>query len=243
MIVIVRKNNIALIMLIFLLSIVIYSLNIWSTDAAVTANDSSVQRVVILDPGHGGEDPGMVSPGGLKEKDINLIIAFKAKELLENDNYKVIMTRTEDKLEYPEGTKGYTAKRKADLLRRKNIMDTSGADIVVSIHLNSFVDDTSQRGAQAFYPHNSTESQKLALCLQKAVKEIVDPNNKRNALVRGKPNETPIIILRDLKTPTAILECGFLSNPEDEKLLATDEHQTKLAMAIKAAVDSYFSGT
>jgi len=241
MIIIVRKRNIALITLIFLLSIAIYSLNIGNSDAAATANENSVQKVVILDPGHGGEDPGMVSPNGLKEKDINLAIAFKAKELLEKDGYKVIMTRTEDKLEYPEGTPGYTPKRKEDLLRRKKIMDESGADIVVSIHLNSFVKDTSQRGAQAFYPHNSPDSQKLALNLQKAVKEIVDPNNNRNALVRGKPNETPIIILRDLKTPTAILECGFLSNPEDEKLLATEEHQNKLALAIKTGIDYYFA--
>lgn len=241
MIVIVRKNNLALIVLIFLLAIAVYSLNIGNTDAAATVTGDDVQRVVILDPGHGGEDPGMVSSSGLKEKDINLAVAFKTKELLEKDNYKVIMTREEDKLVYPEGTPGYTQKRKHDLIRRKKIMDESGANIVVSIHLNSFVGDPNQKGAQAFYPHNSPESQKLALLLQKAVKEVADPDNKRQALVRGKPDETPIIILRDLKTTTAIIECGFLSNEEDEKRLATEEYQNKLALAIKTGIDNYFA--
>lgn len=238
MIVVLRKNNIALIVLIFLLSIAIYGLNVESDSAAV-ANGPDVQKVVMLDPGHGGEDPGAVSEySGIKEKDINLSIAFKVKELLEKANYKVLMTRTEDKLEY-EGTTSETQMRKQDLTRRKKMMDEAGANIVVSIHLNKFP-QTKYWGAQTFFPHNSPESQKLANYLQTAIKEIADPNNKRAALVKGKANELPIMILRDLKTTTAIVECGFLSNPDEEKKLATKEYQDKLAEAITSGIKNYF---
>lgn len=239
MIIVMKKNNILLILLIFLLSIAIYSLKL-GADNSSPVNGDSGQKVVILDPGHGGEDPGAVSDySGLKEKDVNLTIAMMVKELLEKENYKVLMTRTEDKLVYQPGTTSVTEMRRQDLTRRKKMMDDSGANIVVSIHLNKFK-ETQYYGAQTFYPHNSPESAKLAIDIQKSLKEIVDPNNKREALVRGKPNELPIMILRNLKTTTAIVECGFLSNAAEEKLLGTKEYQEKLALAINKGIDKYF---
>ncbi|MCX8132007.1 MAG: N-acetylmuramoyl-L-alanine amidase [Clostridia bacterium] len=238
MIVLLRKNNVALIVLIFLLSIAVYSLNLKSDTISAT-NGPEGQRFIILDPGHGGEDPGAVSEySGIKEKDINLSIAFKVKELLEKENYKILLTRSEDRLEY-QGTTSETQMRKQDLNRRKKLMDEAGANLVVSIHLNKFP-QTQYWGAQVFYPHNSPESQKLANYLQASIKEIADPNNKRVALVKGKANELPIIILRDLKTTTAIVECGFLSNPEEEKKLATKEYQDKLAESIADGIKKYF---
>lgn len=237
MIIVVRKSNIILICLVFLLLASIYSLNLEDGQAAATlTGENSVTRTVIVDAGHGGEDPGKVGNVlGLKEKDISLKIAFKLKELLEQANYKVIMTRQEDILEYPPETRGVTAKRREDLTRRKKIMDESGADIVVSIHLNSF-QESKYHGAQTFYPPNSPNSQKLAMCLQKALREHVDPNNKREPQLKKEP----IIILRDLKTTTTIVECGFLSNAEEEAKLGNEEYQTKLAEAIKAGIDNYF---
>lgn len=237
MIIVVRKSNIILICLVFLLLASIYSLNLEDGQAAATlTGENSVTRTVIVDAGHGGEDPGKVGNVlGLKEKDISLKIAFKLKELLEQANYKVIMTRQEDILEYPPETRGVTAKRREDLTRRKKIMDESGADIVVSIHLNSF-QESKYYGAQTFYPPNSPNSQKLAMCLQKSLREHVDPSNKREPQLKKEP----IIILRDLKTTTTIVECGFLSNAEEEAKLGSDEYQTKLAEAIKLGIDNYF---
>ncbi len=239
MIIVMKRNNILLVLLIFLLAIAIYSLKLGADNSSpVTGNVG--QKIVLLDPGHGGEDPGAVSDySGIKEKDINLSIANKVKELLEKENYKVLMTRTEDKLEYLPETTSVTEKRKQDLQRRKKMMDESGADIVVSIHQNK-IKQTQYYGAQTFYPHNSPESTKLAVSIQKYIKEIVDPTNKREALVRGKPNELPIIILKDLKTTTAIVECGFLSNTNDEKQIGTKEYQDKIALAVKQGVNSYF---
>ncbi len=237
MIFVVRKNNIFLIVLIFLLSITVYSLNIGVNDAAPVAVENTIQKAVILDPGHGGEDPGAVSDySGLKEKDVNLNIALKVRDLLLNENYKVIMTREEDKLVYQEGTSNIVQKRKQDLLRRKKMMDEDGADIVVSIHLNKFP-QTQYFGAQTFFPPNSPDSQKLAMSLQNSLKEIVNPNNQRAALVK----KDPIIILKNYKTTTSIVECGFLSNEEEEKNLASEEYQSKLAQAIKEGIVGYFS--
>lgn len=234
MIVVVRKSNVILIGLIFILLAAIYSLNIGGDTVATTENEAS--KTVIIDAGHGGEDPGKVSSySNLKEKDINLVIAFKAKELLEKENYKVIMTREEDKLVYEEGTTSVYDMRKQDLTRRKKIMDESGADIVVSIHLNAFP-DAKYYGAQTFYPPNSNESLKLANDIQKFLRDEVDPKNKRQPQLK----EDPIVILKNLVTPTTIVECGFLSNPDEEKKLGTDEYQSKIATAITDGINQYF---
>lgn len=236
MIVVVKKNNVLLIGLIFLLLITIYSLNIGGRAATPVTNEQGTQKTVILDPGHGGEDPGKVGNcTGIKEKDINLSIAMKLKRLLEEQNFNVIITREEDRLEYEPETKNILQKRKQDLLRRKNIMDESGADIVVSIHLNGFP-QTQYHGAQTFYPPGSSDSQKLANCIQKSIREMVDPENKREPQLK----KDQIIILKNYKTTTTIVECGFLSNAEEEKKLATEEYQSKLADAIKEGIIQYF---
>jgi N-acetylmuramoyl-L-alanine amidase len=236
MIIVMRKSNLILIGLIFALLLAIYSLNMdVDSKAAMTAEKTAAKRTVIVDAGHGGEDPGKISSySGIKEKDLNLKIAFKVKELLEQDNYNVIMTREEDKLVYKEGTTDIYYKRLQDLTRRKEIMDNSGADIVVSIHANSFTDPR-YYGAQTFYPAESPESKKLAECIQKSLRDKVDKDNKRQPQV--KPT---IVITRNLKTPTVIVETGFLSNAEEESKLATDEYQALIAKAIKKGIDDYF---
>jgi N-acetylmuramoyl-L-alanine amidase len=237
MIVVIKKNNILLVGLVFLLLIAIYSLNTGEIRSVAVTNDQNMQKTIILDPGHGGEDPGAVSDySGIKEKDINLKIAFKVRELLEKEGFKTILTREEDVLVYDPATTNITQKRKQDLLRRKKIMDEGGADIVVSIHMNKF-DETQYYGAQTFYPPGSSESQKLALSIQKQLREKVDPSNKRESLVKKEP----IIILKDYKTVTAIVECGFLSNPEEERKLNTEEYLDKIASAIFEGITNYFS--
>jgi len=259
MIIIMRKSNVILIGLIFALLLAIYSLNMnMDTQASTTGssvqknNDmqkddsiqksnsvqesNSVKKTVIIDAGHGGEDPGKVSSySDLKEKDLNLKISLKLKQLLESADYKVILTRAEDKLVYSEGTTSIYDKRKQDLTRRKEIMDSSGAQIVVSIHMNGFP-ETKYYGAQTFFPPNSPDSLKLATSIQKSMKEMLDKDNKRDPQLK----KDPIVILADLKTPTTIVECGFLSNAAEEKKLGTDEYQSKIAAAIKDGIDHYF---
>lgn len=236
MIVVVKKSNILLVGLIFLLLITIYSLNVGAGETTPVTKTEVSQKTIMLDPGHGGEDPGKVSEyGSNKEKDLNLDIALKTKDLLEKEGFKVIMTRTEDVLVYQSGTTSVTQKRKQDLLRRKKMMDEGGADIVVSIHMNGF-GDTKYYGAQTFYPPNCQESQKLALSLQNSLRENLDTENKRQPQLKKEP----IIILKNLKTPTSIVEGGFLSNPEEDKKLETEEYRNKIAFAIKEGIKAYF---
>lgn len=238
MIIVLKKTNLIFVAMIFGLLVILYSLNVERQDNAIPTAGNG-QRTVVIDAGHGGEDPGAVSEyNQLKEKEVNLNIATKVKALLESDNYKVIMTREEDKLEYPDETKGIYNKRLADLTRRKKIMDEGGGDIVVSIHLNKFP-QTQYFGAQVFYPPNSPDSKRLAETIQNSLKEMVDPNNKRVAMVKDK--QPQIIILQNLKTTSVVVECGFLSNQEEERKLGTPEYQEKLALAIKDGIDKYFS--
>lgn len=235
MIIIMRKSNVILIGLIFALLLAIYSLNM-NMDTQASTTGTNMQKTVIIDAGHGGEDPGKVSSySDLKEKELNLIIAFKLKQLLESEDYKVIMTREEDKLVYSEGTTNIYNKRLQDLTRRKEIMDNSGAHIVVSIHINGYP-ETKYYGAQTFYPPNSPESLKLATSIQNSMKDMLDNENKR----QPQEKKDSIVILTDLKTPTSIVECGFLSNAAEEKKLGTDEYQSKIAAAIKAGIGNYF---
>lgn len=237
MILIIKKDKIILFALIVLLSITVYNLKYsLNSKSLETTNANLVKRTVIIDPGHGGEDPGAVGDNNrLKEKDINLIIGKRLKELLAEEGFGVIMTREEDGLLYEEGTKGYTNKRRQDLQRRKKIMDEAEADIVVSIHMNKFP-QPQYHGAQTFFPKNSPESKKLAECIQKSLRELADPENKREALVK----DTEILILKNIKKPTVIVECGFLSNTEEEQKLSTQEYREKLAVAIKEGIKKYY---
>jgi len=240
MVIILRKKNLFLVVSVFLLTISLYGINILR-DSSVSqiVSQNTVEKKIILDPGHGGEDPGAVSDySGLKEKDVNLSIALKLKELLTKDGYNVLMTRDEDILQYSDGTTNIIQKRKQDLLRRKKIMDDEGANIVVSIHLNKF-GDTKYFGAQTFFPPNMPQSQKLASTIQKCLQDIVDKSNTRQALVKKEP----IIILKNAKTTTAIVECGFLSNSEEEKKLQQIEYQDKLVTGIHEGIKKYFNLT
>lgn len=236
MVVLVRRYNVLLIVLIFIFAVAIFGLNYSKGESAPAAGQADNVKTVLLDPGHGGEDPGAVSDySGAKEKDLNLVIALKVKALLEQEGYRVLMTRSEDRLEYEPDTSNIVQKRVQDLLRRKKMMDECGANISVSIHMNKF-GETQYYGAQTFYPPKSPESQKLAASIQRSLKEMVDPDNKREA----NEKKEPIIIFKDPKSVVTVVECGFLSNSAEEKKLVTEEYQTKLSEAIKDGIVKYF---
>jgi N-acetylmuramoyl-L-alanine amidase len=245
MIVLISKKNILFVVLLLLMSITVLSIGLtvnYSKPVTADSNPAPGEgiapsvRTVILDAGHGGEDPGAVSDySGLKEKDVNLNIVMQLKKLMEKDNYKVILTREADRLVYSTESSNIIQKRREDLTRRKGIMDDSGADLVVSVHLNKFP-QSQYHGAQVFYPPKSDLSKKLADEIQNAIRLNVDNANDRVALVK----KDPIIILKNLKTTTVVVECGFLSNSDEEKKLSTEDYQNKLVAAIKTGIDSYY---
>jgi N-acetylmuramoyl-L-alanine amidase len=192
------------------------------------------QKIILLDPGHGGMDGGASSKSGLLEKDINLKIGLKTKELLEKEGYKVIMTREEDKWLCTEG--GTIRKRKLeDLENRYKMKNESGCDMFLSIHLNAFP-QTKYYGAQVWYG-DSEKSKSMARILQKNFKDNLDNNNDR----LEKPARNSYKILRNSREiPAVLAECGFLSNVEEAEKLNSAEYQEKIADTIVQAVNMYF---
>lgn len=197
-----------------------------------TININLSEKTVVLDSGHGGFDPGKESADGILEKDINLAISYKLKDLLEDAGIKVVMTRTDDNGLYQESDGN---KKVADMKKRCAIIDECKADIVVSIHQNSY-QSASVSGAQVFYYKHSAEGKKLAQVLQQAFKSYLDPNNKRVE----KADSTYYMLLHT-SAPTVIAECGFLSNPTEAEQLNTEAYQEKVAQALYNGIIEYFT--
>jgi N-acetylmuramoyl-L-alanine amidase len=187
---------------------------------------------VVIDAGHGGFDPGKVGINHSLEKDINLSIAIKLKLLLEKDDINVIMTRKEDtdfclKSDYN--------KKRADLQRRIEVVNSSDPFIAVSIHQNSFTQESS-RGAQVFYYQNSTEGKILAEIIQDSMKAYLNDGNHRLAMSNGT-----YYMLKNSKCPLVVVECGFLSNRKEAELLCNDSYQDKIAWSIHLGILEYLN--
>jgi len=191
-------------------------------------------RTIVVDPGHGGMDGGACGVTGVSEKDINLLIAQKLRGYIETNGDVCIMTRETNEGLYEENSTKWVKSK--DLKKRKEIINNSNGDIFVSIHLNSFPQQQ-YHGAQVFYEAGSEESKHLAECVQEQMISILDPENKRVA----KASDT-YYILRNNPMPSIIVECGFLSNPREEKLLMDEEYQNKAAYAIYTGILKYLEG-
>ena len=188
---------------------------------------SLLGRVIYIDPGHGGKDPGAVS-GNLRESDLNLEISLKLQEEFEKNGAIVYLTRTGD---YDLSTTTIQRKR-SDLSRRANIINESQADLYLSIHLNA---DTSStwRGAQVFYDTVNEENQKLASIISKSLKQNL--NTKRE---HKKINDH--YMYRRIKVKGVLIEAGFITNPNDRYLLQNNDYQIKLSKTITDGVINYF---
>lgn len=188
---------------------------------------------VVLDAGHGGVDGGCEGKiTGVKEKELNFKVVKKLEEYFKNANFKVVLTRTSD-----DGLYG-AAKvnlKKADMLKRKEIIEQADPALVISVHMNKY-SGASRRGAQVFYKKGEEKGRSVAEYVQSAFNEI-DPKIKDYSPLTGD-----YYILNVSPCPAIIAECGFLSNPEDETLLLTDEYQDKLAYAIFKGSVKYLSG-
>jgi len=187
---------------------------------------------IVIDPGHGGRDPGKIGVNGALEKDINLSIALKLRDLLQEKGIKVIMTREEDVGLYDENDSN---KKRADLQKRVDIINSSGAIFAISVHQNSFPQE-SCRGAQVFYHSESKEGKKLAEMIQAQLKETINDGNHRQA----KANSS-YYMLAKTSCPLVIVECGFLSNQREAALLLDEEYQKKMAWGIHQAILKYIN--
>ena len=200
--------------LLLLLGVIILSRKL---SQIVTSEEVKEQsRVIVIDPGHGGADPGKVGVNGALEKDINLQIAKKVRLKLEEMGYQVHMTREGD--EVAEG-------KRADLQRRIQFIEEKAPALVVGIHQNSYTDAT-VKGAQVFYYSESKEGREVAEIVQQELLQV-DSSNTRKI----KENSS-FYLLKNTAAVTIIVECGFLSNQEEAETLVLNEYQEELAQAI-----------
>lgn len=191
-------------------------------------------KVVVVDAGHGIPDEGAEVGDGTTEAQTNLKIALKLQNLLEQSGCTVILTRSDENGIYDLDSKTLRQKKISDIRNRVKIGNESSADIFVSIHLNK-IPQQQYDGWQTFYNEKSEQGQKLAKSIQANLNEAIQKENNR---VAAKIEN--IYIINNVEIPTTIVECGFLSNPQEKEQLLTDSYQNRLAWGIYNGIIDYF---
>lgn len=195
-----------------------------------SAGDSPVSKLdnkkIVIDAGHGGIDGGSVSDSGIFEKDLNLKIAKKLKAVFEENGYMVAMTREEDNWLSEKTSGSVRSQKNSDLKKRAELANESGAGLFISIHINKY-ESPNIFGAQTFYSENDEEGKIYAESIMESLR-LLNTRNKR--LAKTHPNKN--LVFQSLKITGVLVECGFISNPEELELLKTEEYQKKLAESI-----------
>ena len=203
--------------------LLLVSFYLLSRQAAVVSVQMNFPKLILIDPGHGEDDPGMIGADGLEEKGINLAISLLLKSELETRGYSVVMTRETDKGLYDASANN---KKAQDMQRRIAMIGEKSPVLSVSIHQNSYP-DPAIKGAQVFYYTSSVEGKQFAKRLQERLVKGLDPQNHRQA----KANDS-YYLLKKTACPIVIVECGFLSNPQEEALLTDSVYQERVAWNI-----------
>ena len=219
-----------------LLLVCFYLLSRQAAVISVNQTERGTQKaaspLILVDAGHGGSDPGMIGVGGLEEKGINLSISLLLRDTLEKSGYSVIMTREEDKGLYDSSA----ANKKAQDMQRRIAMIREYAPVLsVSIHQNSYQDE-GVHGPQVFYYESSVEGKKLAEAVQSSLNDLLEVDRPRK--VKGN---TSYYLLKRSSGTLVIVECGFLTNPEEAQKLQTKEYQEKVAAAVSEGIRTYLN--
>lgn len=223
----VKKKTVLLIIFILLISVSVGLLFSPVLDVGADAD----ALTVVIDAGHGGIDGGVTGVNtGTKESDINLAISRKLKEHLEDAGYKVVMTRLNTEGLYGMATKN---KKLKDMERRKEKINEANPDLVVSIHCN-YYPRSSIRGAQVFYAPNSEQSKPMAAKMQQMLNANLEASKRVEAV-------GDYYILQCSPFPSLLVECGFLSSPDDEKLLVDSAYQDKVAYTVFSGIHASLS--
>jgi len=183
-------------------------------------------QAIVIDAGHGQPDGGTVGKAGTVEEELNLVIAQKLRAELESRGYLVAMTRTDHNQ--------IAETKDEDMEARRRMLTDSGQDITISIHQNYYENDTKVSGPQVFHASGSVYGEKLAELIQQRLNEVLRPPSPRQHTVGD------FYIVRSGGAPCVLVECGFLSNREEEQKLTQDAYQDKLVKAIADGVDAYF---
>lgn len=191
-------------------------------------------KTIVLDAGHGVPDEGAESSNGTTEAETNLKITLKVQNLLEQSGCNVVLTRSDENAIYDLDANTLKQKKISDIRNRVKIGNEASADIFVSIHLNK-IPQSQYYGWQCFYKPNDENSTKLAKQIQENLNKSIQKENKRVAMKLDT-----VYIMKHVEIPISIVECGFLSNPEEEKQLLDDNYQNRLAWGIYNGIQEYF---
>lgn len=220
------KRLLNVVMSVLLLIIIIVAIKLL-TDEATKTTATERQITVVIDPGHGGVDPGKVGVNGELEKELNLQISFELKKCLEEQGIQVVLTRETDEGLYDDDSSN---KKASDMKKRCKIINETNPLATISIHQNSFTDGE-VRGAQVFYYTHSDAGKKLAECIQGELVKIPDSYNDRP--IKGNDK---YYMLMNTVCPTVIVECGFLSNYEEAGKLSDENYQRQIAMSVMTGI-------
>ena len=203
--------------------------------ASIPTSDALSHKVkVVLDAGHGGVDGGVSGvKTGIKESELNLAVVKKLENHLSNAGISVVLTRSSEAGLY--GVAAGNLKRK-DMKKRKEIINEAQPNLVISVHMNNYSLST-RRGAQVFYKKSDDRAKLLANCIQESFNTMEEAVRECNVLTGD------YYILNCSNYPTVIAECGFLSNPEDEALLISEEYQDAIAYSIFKGIVAYLSSS
>ncbi len=190
------------------------------------------KKTVVIDAGHGGADRGVIGKNGLVESTLNLTVSKLLETKLLASDFSVVMTRTTEDGLYGDSLENFKSR---DFAERKRIITELGPDMVVSIHANKFPQNASRRGIQVFYNKSSQEGKALALSLQNSLNTL----NEKYVGKTFSPLAGEYFMLNCTKKPSVIVECGFLSNVEDEKLLSDPAYREELTDYILLGITNY----
>lgn len=221
---------VALISLIFIVPVLNFDFPLPSSNTSPKGNIT-----VIIDAGHGGEDGGCEG-NGLVEKNLNLDISMMVASLLEKQGVNVVLTRDTDILLYDTNSNYKGQKKAQDVRKRLEITKNQENPVLVSIHMNYFP-QTQYSGLQVWYSKNDARSRILANMIQAETKNTLQPNNKRTI----KEATSSIFLLHNATFPAVLIECGFLSNPDEARALGDADYRQKLAEVIFKSIMTYIS--
>ena len=208
------------------------------TENALPTSAGAVQKpVIVIDAGHGGLDSGAVGPSGVLEKDINLSIVLALKDMFEMSGFQVVLTRSEDISIYSPGVEGIRNQKLSDMDNRLAIIQSYPDSIFLCVHQNNYTDPR-YFGGQMFYNNNNPDNRTLATIMQRRF-ALLRPENDREIKLSGEE----LFLLKSNPNPSLMIECGFLSNPEEEQLLSTWEFQQKVAFTIYSGVLEFIDVT
>ena len=211
-------------------------------DLACRVQAGNADYVIMIDPGHGGMDGGACSSDGTLEKDINLAIAKEVAKAAEQYGITAILTRETDEWLCDTDEGSIRSRKTADLIARRELIRKYEPDLTVSIHLNSFKEDPSVHGAQVFYPGAGGSEDELDACkelaetMQNVLNDTLQPDDPRTAMTRDG-----VFLFKEVMSPVIIVECGFMSNPEEAGRLKTERYQQEVAQHIMTGI-AEFSG-